>query len=257
MAQNTPFELLILGMGLLMMVQFAFFMIKRALIKGKEKKLRGLQLMTFVDQGYTNLFDDKGQDVLYLAATGEFADVTARAVEKGADPNRLYKGQPLLRILARKNPYDIGAARTLLKNGALPDGPEGLEVSPLWQCATSDHADLAKVLIDHGANINIQSPTSGMTPLMTAVYQQSVAVGRVLVNAGADLNIRDQKGRNTLDFTHKNKDMPVGPTGDSASSGETHGHEYNELIRQIKCVMAGKKYKYKKAKKNDQLMPEE
>lgn len=257
MEHNTPFELLILGMGILMLVQIGIYMIKRTLVNTKEKRLRGLQLKTFVNQGYTTLKDDKDRDILYLAATGKFADVTAMAVEKGADPNRLYKGQPLLRILSGENSNDTSAALALLKKGALPDGPEGLEFSPLWQCATSDHADLAKVLIDHGADINIQSVTSGMTPLMTAVYQQSVAVGRVLVNAGADLSICDPKGRNVLNFAHKKDDMPSGPTGNSAASGGNPSHEYNELIRQIKCVQAGNIYKYKKSKKASTHAPEE
>lgn len=256
--ENTPFELSVLALGISMFLLFFIYRIKSSVVKGKGKKLLRQQLMTFVAQDRIALYDEKGRDILYLAAVNHFEDVTTAAIEKGADPNRLYKGQPLLRILAKKTHWDTGGARALLKGGALPDGPEGLEVTPLWQCATSDNAGIARLLIEAGANINYPSPASGGTPLMTAVFQQSVEVGRALIDAGVDLHLTDKQGRRAIDFAFKNADMPTGPTGDSANpSAGGHHHEYKEMIRRINCLMAGKKYKYKKAKKGRGYAPEE
>ncbi|WDP91875.1 MAG: ankyrin repeat domain-containing protein [Desulfobacter sp.] len=251
MEQNTPFEIATLFMGILMFLLFLVYKIKSGRVRKREKKLLGEQLMTFVDKGYADLEDDEGRDILYLAATGGFAPVTAAAIEKGADPNRLYGGDPLLRILARDHPLGTGAATVLLEGGALPDGPSGAEVSPLWQCAYLDHGDMAKRLIDHGADVNFISPTSGMTLLMTAVFQHSVQVGRLLLKAGADVHIRDKKGRQAVDFAHKNSEGPRRHSGgDSAGPEDTHPHEYNEMLRQIRCLMAAKPYRYKKFKRS-------
>jgi ankyrin repeat protein len=57
-----------------------------------------------------------------------------------------------------------------------------------------------KLLLEHGANPNIQDYKYGWTPLHFAVKNCHVDVARVLLDYGADPTIRDNEGRTPLDY---------------------------------------------------------
>jgi ankyrin repeat protein len=57
-----------------------------------------------------------------------------------------------------------------------------------------------KLLLEHGANPNIQEDINGYTPLHYAVEDCFVDVVRVLLDHGADPTIRDNEGRTPLDY---------------------------------------------------------
>jgi truncated hemoglobin YjbI len=77
--------------------------------------------------------------------------------------------------------------------------------TPLYYAA--NHVDLsrpadgkavAETLISHGAEVNVQSGPIRGTPLHTAARRDNVAVGSVLLAAGADIEARDIKGETPL-----------------------------------------------------------
>ncbi|WDP86175.1 MAG: hypothetical protein HUN05_14435 [Desulfobacter sp.] len=232
-------------LGLSLVVLILVYMIKLSRIKKYEASLETRQLETFIDRGYLDLFDDDHHDILYLAATKGVADLTAKALEKGADPNRLYRGKNLLHVLAKDHLDDTASALALLKGGALADGSEGVKITPLWQSAFSDNPELSRLLIDYGADLNFKAHTFGTTPLMAAVFKGSVSVGQVLVDEGADLFLFDEKGRQAKDFAHtKDTDIPLATHRAARISAQKHIHDYKELIRQIFNLMQGKPYEY-------------
>ena len=57
---------------------------------------------------------------------------------------------------------------------------------------------MAETLIQHGAEVDVQSGPFRGTPLHTAARRDNVAVGSVLLSAGADLEARDIKGETPL-----------------------------------------------------------
>ena len=56
--------------------------------------------------------------------------------------------------------------------------------------------DLVELIIDHGADLS--ATTRGFTPLMSAAWHGRVAMMRIMVKNGADLNARDDYGRTAL-----------------------------------------------------------
>ncbi len=102
--------------------------------------------------------------------------------------------------------WDIERLRLLLSFGAEVNDRnfEGGH-TPLYYAA--NHVDLsrpavgkavAETLIRHGAEVNVQSGPIRGTPLHTAARRDNVAVGSVLLSAGADLEARDIKGETPL-----------------------------------------------------------
>ena len=89
--------------------------------------------------------------------------VGAALLEHGADPNRQdYRGDAILHILAADSPRN-------------------------------DPSGLIRQLLAHGARLDIRN-RKHQTPLMAAVARKHVSVVRTLIEAGADVNVRDKQG---------------------------------------------------------------
>lgn len=68
-------------------------------------------------------------------------------------------------------------------------------------------------LIASGADVNARCNARGMTPLMQASLHNDSAACRLLLNAGADPNLRDTNGMTALNYALIGKDLPTRQLG--------------------------------------------
>ena len=71
--------------------------------------------------------------------------------------------------------------------------------TPLHYAATGGHVPVVQFLLDESAYIDAESP-NGTTPLMMAAMYGSPEAVKVLIQAGADLTLKNQQGLSALDF---------------------------------------------------------
>jgi ankyrin repeat protein len=69
--------------------------------------------------------------------------------------------------------------------------------TPLLEAARRGHEEIARALIDAGADVDATDPY-GVTPLMFSLISGSVQAAQQLIEAGADVNARDVDGRTAL-----------------------------------------------------------
>jgi len=69
--------------------------------------------------------------------------------------------------------------------------------SPLMLASISGSAELAKLLIAHGAQVNAANP-GGITALMIAAANDHASVVELLLSSGADVDARSEDGRTAL-----------------------------------------------------------
>jgi len=103
-------------------------------------------------------------------------------------------------IIAVKD-QDLQEVSRLLKfNQNLENRNEGHDRTALDWAAYNCDAELAKLLIENRANVNAQSPTYGFSALIIAAqligFNQTgcLEVAKILIDAGADVNLLDKKG---------------------------------------------------------------
>ncbi len=101
-----------------------------------------------------------------------------------------------------------GVVQALLGAGANPNHLDSLGMNPLhWACdynvirTAEDRQAIVQMLVDAGAHVNEQAANNyNITPLHLAAYWSPLQTVRVLLVAGADVNLKDGEGKTPLDW---------------------------------------------------------
>jgi len=169
----------------------------------------------------------EGVTPLQLAATNGSAAMIDRLLKAGADANAPLSaaGDTALMMASRTGKTD--AIRVLVEAGANVNAKEtwGGTTALMWT-VSEGHADAARLLIGAGADVNARSnyvaaangrgfegrtpaanrtdpkaeefASGWLTPLTLAAREGDVEMARVLVNAGADVNVAAGDGKKAL-----------------------------------------------------------
>jgi uncharacterized protein len=160
--------------------------------------------------------NDYGSTPMSEAALLARAPILEALLKAGADvesPNA--DGQTALMVVARTSQVD--AARLLIARGANVNAVEKWrgQTALMWAVAQNQPA-MVKELIAHGADVNARStinnwqrqvtaepraiyrPAGGLTPLLYAAREGCAECARLLVDAGADINLADPENISPL-----------------------------------------------------------
>ena len=98
--------------------------------------------------------------------------------------------EDIVKILIKKNPLCINCPTDSLD-------------TPLHIAINNGHVNIVKILIDSGSNINAQlGGIECYTPLHCAVEKGNLEIVELLLSYNADVNIKDRKGRTSLDLVN-------------------------------------------------------
>ena len=129
-------------------------------------------------------------------------NVTNMLLALGADPNATgTEGTPPLADAALKG--DPDGVRALLARGARPNAISQAGTQPIHDAALGDNAEVIRELVMHGADVNARTRDEVQTPLHIAAVMGKMKAVESLVALGADLTIKDSKGRTPLDAAER------------------------------------------------------
>jgi len=96
------------------------------------------------------------------------------------------------------------AATYLIAQGALADTPSNnaQRVRPLHSAVASRQVAIARLLIRHGADVNARQ-VGGFTPLHGAAQNGQLEMVQLLLEAGANINAEADNGRTPLDYARE------------------------------------------------------
>lgn len=146
-----------------------------------------------------NTLDPKGMHGLFLAMKEPSPKVAEVLI---ADPKtnvewRSPQDESALMIAALKGETDL--VKKLIARDADVNKPGW---APLHYAATNGHVDIMRLLLEHHAFIDAESPNK-TTPLMMAAHYGSREAVKLLLDEGADVSARNELGLTAIDFAHR------------------------------------------------------
>jgi len=128
------------------------------------------------------------EESLILAARSNDLAKVEELLAAGADPNAdkvpRYEGRPPLFHAATFGYVDV--ARALIDKGAQVDYADRSGLTPLMVAALGGPPELVELLLERGASVDVSA--GGATPLTEATRKGDPLVLRALLDAGADPN---------------------------------------------------------------------
>jgi ankyrin repeat protein len=136
----------------------------------------------------------EGQPILFYAAGVDNFDALKALIEEGANVNAIYNGVTLLYLVSQNR--HLEAVKLLIaKENIEVDKTTPDKATPLFMVVFKGYAEIADLLINAGANVNITY--EGKTPLHLAIQKGYAAMVDLLIKARADVNIM-YKGKTPL-----------------------------------------------------------
>ena len=153
-----------------------------------------------------NTLDPKGLHSLFIAVqepSPKVAEVLIRWPRTNVEFRTAKDESPLMLASLRGH---LELARKLVERGA---DVNKTGWTPLHYAATNGHLEIMNLLLENHAYIDAESPNK-TTPLMMAAQYGTASAVKLLLEAGADATLRNELGLNAIDFANRGK------RGDSA-----------------------------------------
>lgn len=146
-----------------------------------------------------NTRDPQGLHGLYLALREPSPKVARTLIDwpQTEVEARSAQDESPLMMAALKGHLEL--ARRLIERGADVNKPGW---APLHYAATHGHLELMQLLLDEHAYIDAESP-NGSTPLMMAALYGTPQAVQLLLEAGADPLLKNQQGLTAIDFAFR------------------------------------------------------
>ena len=129
-------------------------------------------------------------------------------LNSGIDVNsKTLQGVPLLCVATRNDSKEM--LELLLEKGAdINEVSEDRGYSPVMDAVWRKNYEIAKLLIDHGADLSTMS-SDGQSILVLAVGNGNSKIVKLLLNSGADPDVKDSMGMSARDYASlfKNEEL--------------------------------------------------
>ena len=104
------------------------------------------------------------------------------------------KSEMLIDEIQKEDKANLNLVNDLIALGADLEWQDKDGETALQLCARTNHPEIARVLIDAGADVNIQNNNDGSTALHLCAYWNSPEIAKMLIDAGADKTIPNNNG---------------------------------------------------------------
>ena len=166
-----------------------------------EKEYRDIALLLLERGANPEIRSSRGENALYMASSGGYANIVRQLLSHGADPtaeceNELEFGWTPLHVASSHRSLEI--ARVLLEHGA---NPNALDHSGGTALHLTSEVTVVELLLQYGANLDVRDKR-GWTPLHKAAFYLNLQVLVVLLDRGADPHAKTNKGETLIQLAN-------------------------------------------------------
>ena len=149
--------------------------------------------------------DKNGRSLLFEAAAEADRQLVDYLITQGIEINlRSNLNQTALFEALNNHNYQVrqGIVETLIESGANINLKDNYAKTPLFYAASSDRSFLSivELLLNEGAEVNVLD-NQGFAPLFQAVHRNSLQIAKLLIAHGADVNLTERNTQQTPLFT--------------------------------------------------------
>lgn len=216
----------------------------------KEERIKGIKTGFYVpipklEQGLPSLsFEIKGVDYI---KTREGNEHDLKEVEKRKNIEKLFES-------IENN--DLKSVKECLAQGIDVNFKDNIRdgYTPLMQSSYYGHLDIAKYLIEQGADVNAKciGDAKGLTALMeTCKLSCNTETAKLLIEQGADVNAKDSNGKTALDYIVISQQIQSNTGQDFGKIKDFIVSKGGKLGSQVKTNTINKSKTKQKSKSND------
>ena len=134
------------------------------------------------------------------------AKVVNILLEHGANVNMQKKNgwTALMLTIAGMN-VNFETVELLLKNGGSANNQGSDGWSALMLACQNQYTEIARLLLECGADVNMKNKFNGLTALMIASRDGAIKTVKLLLEHGANVNLKDINGLSALEFASKSQ----------------------------------------------------
>lgn len=162
-------------------------------------------------------------------------------------------GRTLLQRMCAKGNYD--EVKRLIDEGQNINDADFAGITPLHEAALEGYYEIAELLLDNGAEINVQSGQMDKdTPLIDAVSNLHYKVVQLLLKRGANPTIENAQGDNALDSLEnaiKEYDAHADEDGEILNNSKRIRKILNQYIKNFESTSNSKGYAIKSKRKHE------
>ncbi|MCC2646264.1 MAG: ankX 2 [Rickettsiaceae bacterium] len=168
--------------------------IEGQLFKGDNKEI----ISFLLNQGANpNISDSNGKPIILRAFEKFDQELAYNLLKAGANPEtKDSAGIPIIHSAIDRSFKDV--VSIILEKGGDPNSEDKTNIAALHKSILSGKEYITKVLLDAGAEVNAKSLDK--TPLIWAALFSKTETINLLLEKGADVNIKDSAGKNAIDY---------------------------------------------------------
>ena len=166
----------------------------RSSYSAKKEALKILKIL-MKDKKTLNMVNKAGESPLYTAVRNDYVEIAKALLKAGANPNILDRSKKTVLFVTEKN---LKMLKALLDHGVDPNLQNKEGRTFLMSRIFIKYNEVVKLLIKHGAKINVVSKVDKKTALMIAAGQNNWEIVSLLLKKRAKVNAQDEKGNTAL-----------------------------------------------------------
>ncbi|KAF9977262.1 hypothetical protein BGZ73_006523 [Actinomortierella ambigua] len=164
-----------------------------------EGKLDHVQSIVQQDKNAILKKDEDERQALHWAASGKHLDIVEFLLEHGAPVNEKDESLTISRRLSAVSKGHIEIARELLAHAADPNIQDNRKQTAMHRAAAKGATALVKLLIEKKSRLNTPDSVRN-TPLHLACQEEHGETALVLIEAGADVDRTNGESKTPLDY---------------------------------------------------------